>query len=141
MANWGAKTVIHRPAVGSLWVGLGCGRGTSLAGMEAALTAVLSSAGLAREAIAGIATVDRKGDEVALLQLCAQGGYPLVTFTPEELAAIPVPTPAKIVAATLGTPSVAEAAALKASGGKLLVPKQVFRDLQGSAVTVAIALG
>lgn len=123
-----------------LWVGLGCERGTSLAWVEAALTEVLTDQGLAREAIAGIATLDRKGDEVAFLQLCEQGGYPLRTFTPEELAPVAVPTPSSVVAAAVGTPSVAEAAALRASGGKLLVEKRVFSDPKGGAVTVAIAL-
>lgn len=131
-------TVAWHPRV--LWVGLGCERGTSLAWVEAALTQVLTAQGLAREAIAGIATLDRKGDEVAFLQLCEQGDYPLLTFTPEELNPIAVPTPSPIVAAAVGTSSVAEAAALKASGGRLFVPKQVFTDPQGGAVTVAIAL-
>jgi cobalamin biosynthesis protein CbiG len=47
-----------------------------------------------------------------------------------------VPNPSGAVAAAVGTPSVAEAAALCAAGpsGSLLLPKRVFRG-----VTVAIA--
>ncbi|WP_256481177.1 cobalamin biosynthesis protein [Klenkia sp. PcliD-1-E] len=52
----------------------------------------------------------------------------------EVLAAVPVPSVSARVAAALGTPSVAEAAAL-AEGGTLLVPKTVR-----GPVTVAVAV-
>ena len=49
-------------------------------------------------------------------------GVPLHTHTAEALAAVDVPPPSAVVARHVGTPSVAEAAALL-SGTRLLVPK------------------
>ena len=52
-----------------------------------------------------------------------------------------MPTPSEVVKTEVGTPSVAEAAALKAAQqNTLLVTKQIFKDpAQSGAVTIAIA--
>jgi len=126
-----------------LWLGMGCERGTSLGLLERLIDDQLRAAGLAPEAVAGLASVDRKGDEPALLELAAQRHWPLKLFSAEALAAVPVPTPSAVVAAEMGTASVAEAAALLAagSGADLLVQKQVAHRQQGErgAATLAIA--
>ena len=50
---------------------------------------------------------------------------PLRTFAADVLATVEVPTPSAVVNGHVGTPSVAEAAALLASGGgALIVPKR-----------------
>lgn len=123
-----------------LWVGVGCERGTPRSLVERTLSAALAQQGLAAEAIAGLASLDLKADEAGLLELSAARDWPLRTFAPEQLQAIAVPNPSAVVAAAVGTPSVAEAAALAAAGPEadLLVPKQVAKDETG-AVTVAIA--
>lgn len=132
-------TVQWHPRV--LWVGMGCERGTSKQLMEQALYQVCEQHQLAWDAIAGIATLDLKADEVGLVELCQQANWPLWCYAPEELQPIQVPTPSEVVNAEVGTPSVAEAAALKAAQQtSLLVTKQIFRDPdQPGAVTVAIA--
>lgn len=124
-----------------LWVGMGCERGTSRQLMEQALHQVCEQHQLAREAIAGIATLDLKADEVGLIELCQQENWPLYCYSPADLKTVAVPTPSEVVKAEVGTPSVAEAAALKAAQqATLLVPKQIFKDpAQPGAVTVAIA--
>lgn len=145
-----------------LWVGIGCERGTSRQLIETAIQQVCRDNQLALCAIAGIATIDLKADEVGLVELCRDLGWPLQTFPSDVLRAVSVPSPSAVVEAEVGTPSVAEAAALCASskespdsslnGGNprtrlsskvqnpLLVPKQIFRSLgQPGAVTVAIA--
>lgn len=124
-----------------LWVGIGCEKGTDERVISGALEQVLGAAHLAEGAIAGIATLDRKADEQALLALCEAKNWPLIPFPAEELKGVSVPNPSALVAETVGTPSVAEAAALKAAGvSELVVSKQIYRvrDLAG-AVTVAIA--
>lgn len=135
-----------------LWVGIGCERGTSRQLIEAAIWQVCRENQLAAEAIAGIATIDLKADEVGLVELCHAYDFPLRTFPAEILSAISVPNPSSVVEREVGTPSVAEAAALRAANSQnLLVTKQVFRstadnldaeinsqNLQG-AVTIAIA--
>lgn len=111
-----------------LWVGIGCERGTSRQLIETAIAEVCRKHQLAEGAIAGIATIDIKADEVGILELCRDRQLPLYTFPSELLRTISVPNPSTIVDAEVGTPSVAEAAALSAAKSQtLLVPKQIFR--------------
>jgi cobalt-precorrin 5A hydrolase/precorrin-3B C17-methyltransferase len=130
-----------------LWVGIGCERGTPRQVIEAAIHQAFQSHHLAEAAIAGLATIDLKANEVGLLELREADNYPLWCFTPEQLATVEVPTPSPVVQAEVGTPSVAEAAALLAASqvtpdaaAKLLVSKLIFRQAgEPGAVTVAIA--
>ncbi|WP_009634341.1 precorrin-3B C(17)-methyltransferase [Synechocystis sp. PCC 7509] len=121
-----------------LWVGIGCERGTTKETIAKAITKVFLEYKLAESAIAAIATIDIKADEVGLLELCQERDLPLITFTKEVLSAVTVPNPSNIVKSEVGTPSVAEAAALSASSSQtLLVTKQIFKSV--GAVTIAIA--
>ena len=130
----------HPPA---LWLGVGCERGTSLALLERLIDQGLATLELAPQAVAGLASASRKADEPALLELARQRGWPVRFFEPEQLAAVPVPNPSLAVAAEMGTPSVAEAAALLAAGSEasLLQPKRIEqrRDGELGAATLAIA--
>lgn len=141
-----------------LWIGIGCERGTSRALIERAIQQTCQAHHLAEAAIAGIATIDIKADEVGLLEVCQSRNLPLRCFSSESLRSIDVPNPSAVVAAEVGTPSVAEAAAILAAqmqdidnpsglrsgtelSSHLLVPKQIFRQSKLSgAVTVAIAI-
>ncbi|MEO0537969.1 MAG: precorrin-3B C(17)-methyltransferase [Cyanobacteria bacterium P01_A01_bin.123] len=98
-----------------LWVGLGCERGTSAALMDWAIQQVFQTHHLAPAAIAGIASLTLKADESGLLALCETHRWPLRCFPPEALKPIPVPQPSTVVEKAVGTPSVAEAAALLAA--------------------------
>ena len=138
-----------------LWVGIGCERGTSRVLIETAIQQVCRQNHLAEGAIAGIATLDLKADEQGLVQLCRDHNWPLRTFPAEVLRSVTVPNPSAVVEQEVGTPSVAEAAALvgghtsdlsgskgehPAHSTKLLVAKQIFKqEGQPGAVTVAIA--
>ena len=130
----------HPPA---LWIGMGCERGTSQDLLERCLSQALAEQGLASEAVAGIASADRKADETALLALAKGHGWPLRCFSNAALSAIEVPNPSAVVAAELGTASVAEAAALLAAGpaAQLRVEKRIerARPNERGAATVAIA--
>ena len=70
----------------SLILGIGCRRGTPEAAIEVAAAAAL--AGLAPEAVAGVATIELKKDEPGLLAFCARRGLPLTTYSAEALAAV-----------------------------------------------------
>lgn len=136
----GAGCRWHPP---SLWLGIGCERNTSLNLLQRHLNETLQEHQLARGAIAGLASVDLKADEPALIALAEQHGWPLRCFSAAELAAVAVPNPSALVAAEVGTGSVAEAAALLAAGPgcALRLPKRIARagaDEQGAA-TLAIA--
>jgi cobalt-precorrin 5A hydrolase / precorrin-3B C17-methyltransferase len=122
----------------TLWIGIGCERGTSAQTLEQAIRQVLTAHGLAFEAIAGLASVELKQDEVGLQAIAQRYEWPLRFFRAEELALEAVPNPSLIVAGAVGTPSVAEAAAMKVTGNALVAPKQIYRA-EGGACTVAIA--
>ncbi|PSB08129.1 precorrin-3B C(17)-methyltransferase, partial [filamentous cyanobacterium CCP2] len=131
--------------------GIGCERGTSRQLIESAIQQVCQAHQFAEGSIAGIATLDLKADEAGILKLCHDRQWPLQCFTAEQLRSVSVPTPSDIVAEEVGTPSVAEAAAILASQGhklrassdlsaSLRVAKTIVRQAgQPGAVTVAIA--
>jgi len=122
-----------------LWIGIGCERGTSRQLIESGIRQVLQLHRLAWGAIAGVATIDLKADEPGLIELCQAYDWPLRCFPAAVLQSITVPNPSAIVAAEVGTPSVAEAAAIQASQNPLRVPKQVIRAEGQGAVTIAVA--
>lgn len=139
-----------------LWVGVGCERGSSRRLIETAIARTFQAAHLAEGAIAGVASLDLKADEAGLVELCQARGWPLRCFSADTLKEIEVPTPSEVVKAEVGTPSVAEAAAIvaaqnvsaqNAASGEnspekqtLLVKKQIHRlDPEPGAVTVAVA--
>ncbi len=141
-----------------LWLGIGCERYTARELIETAIQNVCRGYHLAESAIAGIATIDTKAGEVGLLELCQARNWPLKTFAADILSSVEVPNPSNIAAKQVGTPSVAEAAALCAvelisctilknrqdaceaksesacevgllpARQRLLVPKQIFRS-------------
>ena len=128
----------------SLWLGLGCERGTGQELIARLVDQELDRLGLAPEAIAGMASIDRKSDEQAFLALAQERGWAQQWMPAATLNAIAVPNPSDAVAAEMGTASVAEAAALVAAGpgARLLLDKTIARaqaDEQGAA-TLAIAI-
>jgi len=124
-----------------LWLGMGCERHTSLEVLERLLLQTLEAHGLAEEAVAGLASIDRKGDEPALLELATRHGWPLKLFSAAQLAPVPVPNPSAVVEQEMGTASVAEAAALLAAGhqSNLRVAKTMLRGSGQGAATLAVA--
>ncbi len=139
-ARQGSGCRWHPPC---LWLGIGCERHTSLELLERLVDQHLQAAGLASEAVAGLASIDRKADEPALLDLARKRQWPLRWFNAAALNAVAVPTPSAAVAAEMGTASVAEAAALLAAGpeAELLLAKQVEhrQNAEQGAATLAIA--
>ena len=131
----------------SLWLGMGCERDTTLSVLERLVEETLPKHGLAIQAVAGLATVDRKADEPALRALVERHGWRLVCFSAPALAEVPVPHPSRVVEQEMGTASVAEAAALLAAAGRdgtgatLLIPKTVAHARAGEkgAATLAVA--
>src|SRR5206468_541567 len=112
--------------------GVGASRDAPPDEVAALINSALIDSGLARESVAEVATADIKASEPGITSL----GWPVRTFEAAALAAVDVPTPSAVVEAAVGTPSVAEAAALLAagSGATLVVPKR-----KSAVATVAIA--
>jgi cobalt-precorrin 5A hydrolase/precorrin-3B C17-methyltransferase len=126
--------VILRPK--SLVLGVGSSRGADPEALHRLAMETLAGAGLAVEAVACVATVDRKAAEPAIVELAATLGVGLRTFPAEVLAAMPAPNPSSIVAAAVGTPSVAEAAALAAAGRPMAAGPGTGESAMGGALVV-----
>lgn len=123
-------------------LGLGCDRGTSRASFAIAVDKALASIDLDRRAVVGVATIDKKNDEIGLLELARENGWTIVYFRADELASVPVPNPSATVMKYMGTPAVAEAAALLRANtdmSNLLVEKYKYRGDDGKNATVSIA--
>lgn len=111
-ARWPATA---SPAVTSepmLIAGMGASFGVSVQEARALLDLALDQLGLDPSAVTAIATVDSKAREQGLVELADSLGVALVLHSKSELAKVAVPHPSPAVDAALGTPSVAEAAAL-----------------------------
>ncbi|KUM89644.1 MULTISPECIES: precorrin-3B C(17)-methyltransferase [Streptomyces] len=124
------REVVLRPP--TLVVGVGASKDAPAEEVLELIEGSLREAGLSTRSIAELATVDAKAEEPGIVAAAGRLGVPLVTHSAEELAAVEVPNPSDAPLAAVGTPSVAEAAAL-IGGGELLVPKRK------SAATPAMA--
>lgn len=89
--------------------------------------------------ISALATVDRRSEAAGMAAAAAELGVPILGFEPSELARVEVPTPAVRAAAAIGTPSVAEAAALLACGRWCDRPRLLLRKTVVEGMTIAIA--
>jgi len=98
-------------------VGVGASRGCPAGELEDLVADGLRAARLVAGDVDVLATATVKADEPAVLALAQAHGWPLRLYAAPALAAVAVPTPSAVVARHVGTPSVAEAAALLASGG------------------------
>lgn len=128
----GPARLVYHPMRYTL--GVGCARDADPAELWENVQTVLAEAGVAPGAVASINTLDLKLDEPAMNALAARLDRPLRAFTAAALVGIDVPNPSDVVRAEVGTPSVAEASALAASGGALVHPKR-----KTAATTVALA--
>jgi cobalt-precorrin 5A hydrolase/precorrin-3B C17-methyltransferase len=129
--------VVYRPP--SLVIGVGSARGVAVAEVDGLIEEALAAAGLHPAALRCLATVDRKAGEPGIVAAAAGRGLPLVTFPAGLLAEVDVPNPSEAVRTEVGTPSVAEAAALHAArsygrGAELVVEKR-----KSANATVAVA--
>ncbi len=123
-------------------LGIGCDRDTPLQTLEEVVDKALNSIHLNRDAVQQLATIDKKNDEHAILQLAEKYQWPINFYPAEKLAQIEVPSPSAVVLKYMGTPSVSEAAALLAANTNmrnLLVEKFKHRGIDGKNATISIA--
>ncbi|MDI9900000.1 cobalamin biosynthesis protein [Rhodococcus sp. IEGM 1409] len=119
------------PPEDDLSVGVGFTTIATAKDIVAAVNAVLRGRGK----IVVLATATAKAESPALLAAADELNVPVVSFAPDVLARVQVPSPSSRVENAIGAPSVAEAAAILASGGGRLVLAKTARD----GVTVAAA--
>lgn len=122
-------------------LGIGCDRSTSLQTLEIAVDQALGLADLPRDRVVALATIYGKRDEGALLALSARHHWPLHFYSAAQLASQEVPNPSETVRRHMGTPAVAEAAAMLAANTgmeDLLLEKHKYHGDDGKNVTVSI---
>lgn len=128
------------PADLEVAIGVGCQRGASLDTVAACIDAALRQ--LERPRVRVLASIEQKRGEAAIQALARSRGWSLRFYLAEDLRRAPVANPSATVQRAMGTPSVAEAAAMLAAGtglDDLLIPKQSHRGRDGKHATVAIA--
>ncbi len=131
----------------TLVVGIGSAKGVSTDAVTATLARLETEHGFDLHAVRAFATVDRKADEPGIRDAVTDWAFwhwqdepSLRVYPAATLALVDVPNPSEIVLTEVGTPSVAEAAALHAAGElgggavELVVPK-----IKAGTVTVAAA--
>lgn len=132
--GWFGGALVYRPR--SLVVGVGSARGVSSSEVSALVEAALAAGELAPESVRYLATAALKADEEGILAVAREHGWEVITHPAEDLAAVAVPNPSEVVRAEVGTPSVAEAAALLTAGpGAVLVVQK--RKSGGATAAVA----
>lgn len=132
----GDKALVMHPPI--LVLGVGCERDCPPDDLATLVDETLKVAGLARQSIACVASIDVKSDEAAVLRLANELGVPARFFTAAELEAQTpnLKNPSDVVFAEVGCHGVSEGAALAATqGGQLIVEKN-----KSKRATCAIAI-
>jgi cobalt-precorrin 5A hydrolase/precorrin-3B C17-methyltransferase len=117
--------------------GVGCRRGAAAADITAAIRSTCATHGVDTLAVGCLASIDAKRDEAGLLEAAEQMGVPLRWYGAGQLGELGRPG-SGFVEEAVGTPAVAEPAALLAAGegAQLISGKEAY-----GGVTVALALG
>jgi cobalt-precorrin 5A hydrolase len=127
------ESVIYRPP--SLVIGIGLHWDTSKETIKEGIKHCLKKFKLSSKSIAKLVSIKKPEDVQGLISIGKEMGIPVEYVNREDLAEITAPNPSDTVKAFEGTASVSEAAAIKISGGKLIVEKQKFPP----NLTIAIA--
>jgi len=127
------NSVVYRPP--SLVVGIGLHWDTSKEIIKEGLDFCLQKFKLSEKSIAKLVSIKKPEDVKGLVDIGKEMGITVEYVNREDLAEISAPNPSDMVKAFEGTSSVSEAAAIKVSGGELIVEKQKFPP----NLTIAIA--
>ena len=127
------ESVIYRPQ--SLVIGIGLHWDTTKDTIREGIEHCLKKFNLSSKCIAKLVSIKKPEDVQGLIDLGKEMEIPVEYVNREELAEIITPNPSNTVKAFEGTASVSEAAAMKVSGGELIVEKQKFPP----NLTIAIA--
>ena len=118
-------------------VGVGCRRGIAFEAMKSAVETVFSDSAVDLNSVRAVATIDVKKDEPAIIGLAKMLGVPLLTYSADELAALPDDrgfAESEFVKKTVGVGNVCERACAFSGGAPLI------RKTAAGGVTVAAAV-
>jgi len=131
--NLSKESVIYRPP--SLVIGIGLHGDTSKETIREGIKTCLQKFKLSSKSIAKLVSIKKPQDVQGLIDIGKEMQIPVEYVDRDELSKISAPNPSETVKAFEGTSSVSEAAAIKVSGGELIVEKQKFPP----NLTIAIA--
>lgn len=137
--NWGKEEsrLVLVPRIN--YIGLGCRRGVSIDEFEAALVELRDLHGLDLNSVAGIASIDIKKDEAALLQIGLLHNWPLMFFDKSQIGSIPVPSRSETVHRNIGVYGVCEAAAVLAASSGNKAGRLIIKKRKWQRITAAVA--
>jgi cobalt-precorrin 5A hydrolase len=124
---------------GTLYLGVGCNRGTAAEDIEKSFKALLEQHAIEPKAIKGLATIDIKNDEHGILQFADTHNFDLSFFTRDELNSVSNVSFSKAVMKAVGVQGVAEPAALLAAGSGEFESRLIIRKMKWKDVTLAVA--
>ena len=127
------ESVIYRPP--SLVIGIGLHWDTTKETILKGIEHCLEEFKLSPKSIAKLVSIKKPQDVQGLIDVGKELKIPVEYVDREDLAEISAPNPSETVRTFEGTASVSEAAAIKVSGGELIVEKQKFPP----NLTIAIA--
>lgn len=132
--------VLLRPA--TVVIGVGAGTRADPGALSGAVGHALAGAARSPLAVHAVATIDRRAGHPAVLALAEELGVPCLGFPAETLDAVAgergVPNPSRAALEAVGTPSVAEAAALSAAGpGSYLISEKAVSATGDSTVALS----
>lgn len=127
------ESVVYRPP--SLVIGIGLHWDTTKETIREGIETCLEKFKLSSKSIAKLVSIKKPQDVQGLIDLGKEMGIPVEYVDRKDLAEISAPNPSETVKGFEGTSSVSEAAAIKVSGGELIVEKQKFPP----NLTIAIA--
>ncbi|MFE7722259.1 cobalamin biosynthesis protein [Nocardia rhizosphaerihabitans] len=123
-------TEFDRPGV---VVGIGVRPGTTAEKIVHAIESVVDDT----TAISCLATIDRREAEPGMGAAAAMLGVPVIAFSAAQLAEVEAPYRSALTSQSVGTPNVAEAAALLAGNGELVCGRTVVDGVVVAVATVA----
>ncbi len=126
-------SVVYRPPC--LVVGIGLHWNTTKETIKEGLQSCLQKNKLNALSISKFVSIKKEQEVNGLIEISKEMNIPIEYYEKDDLANVKIPNPSQTVKKLEGTPSVSEAAAIKASRGKLIVEKQKFPP----NLTIAIA--
>ncbi len=131
----------HTPPAITVVAGLGCRRGCSLENLSTALHDSLAAQYLTVDNLAGLASIEHKRNEPALLHLAERLGLPLICFSPAQLAPYQRLTAGNaLTLSATGSPAVAEPCALALAAHLGAVGRRLGEKTRNASATCALAL-
>ena len=135
-----AGFLVMRPA--SLVAGIGCNRGTDFEELKEGLETVFEKFKLSIKSLRNLSTIELKKNEESLTKLGEILNIPIDYFSSKELGSVKgIENPSQMVKKYTGTEGVCETAALLSAGtGRLLIPKQILKNMTLAVARVSSTL-